>query len=112
MDAVATKGEFSIKINDKVIDLPAHVRHGIVFGDLFVVVLDTKYSMRNVFAFDETGKQVWQIEDPEFEAPGPGYVLVDVVENKLIAHCRGAYFYVDSKTGRIYDRYCEKSGRF
>lgn len=112
MDAVANEGEFKIRINDKVVDLPAHARHGLVFGDLFVVVLDTKYSMRNVFAFDETGKQVWQIEDPEYEAPGPGYVLVDGVENILIALCRGAHYYIDPKTGRIYKRYCEKSGWF
>jgi len=108
MEVVANDGDHQITINGKIIEMPASVREGLVFGDIFVVVLDVKYSMRNVFAFDGTGNQIWQIEDPEFEMPGSGYALVSGINNKLIALCRGGRFYIDPKTGKIYDTNFEK----
>lgn len=108
MDAVATKGEFSIKINDKVIELPASIRHRIVFGEILVVVLDGEYSMRNVLAFDGTGKQLWQIEDSDVETRDYGYVMVNTFNGHLVAHFRGAQYSINPKTGKIYDRYWDK----
>ncbi len=108
MGVVANKGDFHITINDKVINMPAHVRHGLVFDDIFVVVLDTEYSMRNVFAFDSNGNQVWQIEDPQFVASGDGYALIAGDDSGLMALCRGVQFFIDPKTGKIYDRYWDK----
>lgn len=108
MNVIANEGDFQITINQKVIPLPAYVREGLLCGDIFVVVLDAKYSMRNVLAFDKEGNQIWQIEDPKFVYPGSGYALVSGDENELMALCRGVQFYIDPKTGKIYDRYWDK----
>lgn len=103
MKATANEGDHAITINGKVIEMPACVREGLVFKDIFIVVLDVKYSMRNVLAFDETGRQVWAIEDPDFEVPGSGFALIDSDGTRLVALCRGTHFYIDPKNGRIYD---------
>lgn len=108
MKVIANEGEFKITINDKVVDLPAQIREGLIFGDIFIVVLDVEYSMRNIFAFDSKGNQVWQIEDPEFIAPGDGYALVAGDDSELMALCRGVQFFIDPKTGKIYDQYWDK----
>ncbi len=108
MEVVANEGDSSITINGKTINLPAKIREGLVFGNIYVVVLDVKYSMRNVFAFDETGKQLWTIEEPDFEVKGVGYALVDGDGGKLMALCRGVQFFIDPKTGKIYDSYFDK----
>lgn len=108
MEIVANRGHNTLSINGKVIELPASIRHGIVFQNIFVVVLDAYYSMKNVFAFDETGKQLWTIEEPDFEVKGVGYALVDGDGGKLMALCRGVQFFIDPKTGKIYGSYFDK----
>ena len=101
MKATAKKGEKSIFIEGKIIEMPATIRHGLVFKDIFVVVLDCEYSMRNVFAFDENGNQVWQIEDPGVETRDSGYALVHNWDGRLMALFRGAQFIIDPRTGKI-----------
>ncbi|WP_415063167.1 hypothetical protein [Bdellovibrio sp.] len=108
MEAIARRNERTISINGKTIELPASIRHGIIFQNIFVVVLDAYYSMRNVFAFDEEGNQIWTIEEPDFEVKGVGYALVDGDGGKLMALCRGVQFFIDPKTGKIYDSYFDK----
>lgn len=108
MKATAKKGEKSIFIEGKIIEMPATIRHGLVFKDIFVVVLDCEYSMRNVFAFDENGNQVWQIEDPSVEIQSTGYALVSDWDGRLMALFRGAQFFIDPKSGKITDIYFDK----
>ncbi len=108
MKVIANEGDSSLEINGKTINLPASVREGLVFGSIYVVVLDVNYSMRNVFAFDEEGKQIWTIEEPDFEVKEGGYALVSGRSGKLIALCRGVQFFIDPKTGKIYDSYFDK----
>ncbi len=103
MKVIANDGEFQISINDKIIALPAYIREGMIVDDIFVVVLDTEYSMRNVFAFDSNGNQVWQIEDPGVETRDSGYALVSNCEGELLALFRGAQYSIDPKTGKIID---------
>lgn len=103
MDAIANKGDRTIAINGQIIELPASIRHGIVFGEIFVVVLDGEYSMRNVLAFDGTGKKLWQIEDPDVETRDYGYVMVNDHNGHLVAHFRGAQYFINPKTGKICD---------
>jgi len=108
IDATANDGDHQITINGKIIEMPASVREGLVFGDIFVVVLDVKYSMRNVFAFDETGKQIWQIEEPDVETKSTGYALVAESDGELIALFRGAQLFINPENGKIYDVYIDK----
>ncbi len=103
MNAIAVEGERSVKINERIIEMPAKIRHGLIFGNIFIVVLDTNYSMRNVFAFDENGNQIWQIEDPGVEIKGRGYAMVGDADGSLVALFRGAQFFIDPTTGKIYD---------
>lgn len=40
MEVIANEGDFQIIINEKKISLPARLRQGLVYGDVFIVVLD------------------------------------------------------------------------
>jgi len=69
--------------------------------ELAIVILDPKYSMVNVIAYDKLGNPVWTIEKADFVMDGSGYCVVEDFQVRLIAHSRGVHFSLIPKQARL-----------
>jgi hypothetical protein len=69
-------GERTLDINDRHVEFDFRIDEFLVLDDRVIILFKTSdflendpESGRNVFAFDETGKQLWRIQDSGFTAP-------------------------------------------
>ena len=100
-------GERHIKIGNQEILLPAEIRGVVEHKGKVLVLLDSEWGMRNIFGYNEFGKQLWTIERPDFfKVEGSGFFAIDIGDfrgrkDAVVAICRDRPFYLDIETGKV-----------
>ena len=74
---VAKVAERVMEINDRKVVFEYRIDEFVTLNDRVIIMFefpdemeDDPESGRNIFAYDETGKELWRIEDSGFTAPG------------------------------------------
>ena len=110
---------FELKIGDTLVQLPGPMEETLRIGNMVVVLLDmdqmqpdSEHFTRNVLAFDNGGRRMWQIEDAQLAFVNSdlgeqkcGYDHVHILDGRLLAyHPCGFRFVVDPTSGELVDR--------
>lgn len=108
MKIKAEKGETTIYINDNVVCLPSAFKSGLIVQERFVVLFYKEYSKSNIFAFDEQGQKIWEVQENPFRNRDTGYELIDLAfsennisYNSFLAMVGETWFKIDGSTGKV-----------
>ena len=116
---IAQVNDRVLKINDRQVEFEQPIDEFLVLEDRVIILFEPSEEQeddpdfgRNVFAFDETGEQLWRIQDSGFtigshrdddsEVRAP-YTGMGLKENGriIVSQQIGCSFDVDSQTGKI-----------
>lgn len=104
----AEKGNTTIYINDIAVFLPTEFVSGLIIQDKYIVLLKKEYSKANIFAFDDKGQKLWQVEENPSKSSQNGYQLIDPTfsttgkfSNSFVALVGGSWIQIDADNGKL-----------
>ncbi len=111
MKIIAQKGSTNIYINGLQVQLPALLRDSFQLDNKYIVLVDEHLSKANIFAFDESGNQLWQVQENTFKHLDSGYTIIYPIVNSIntfSAALGETWYEIDTNTGKIISTYGDR----
>lgn len=108
MSIVAQKGQTTIIINGIPTHLPSAFSDGFSVEDKYIILLDENYARTNILALDQSGNEVWRVQDHGYKNIVTGYQLIypiystnNLPTTTFTAFLIGTWYEVNANNGKI-----------